>query len=609
MNGMAYFRNLLTEARRRLLAHPNVIGVGLGIGTDTGHPGSGSPEWRVYVTCKLPDSDIPAAGQIPKSLFGLRTHVVCAQPGYATGGKKEPPVYTAGMQIESNGTNWKVPSSIGALGCFARLKVDGKPVLLTNSHVMFPGYKVFPSTAIYQPNYSSCCFGGDRIARPVYDRNKPARNLAPSGAGEDLYDGYKDGKWFGGFNATLGGTWFMNPLSGGWTKTRSTFTCSKTDCAIARLDPGVRFSNVLTGPGGEIITINGANVEPISVLGPSAGTPPAYREYVRVLSPRGLIYGTMLSRIAPDVIPQSEKRRDRHGNEHTVTPIWDVGYPPEDAEEVGTKTLINQFLILPRPTPPKLKPGQTDDDYRKSYDYTKLYTPNQVVNFDFGDSGSVVIDHQGRVVAQVALKKRFVADTMALRGDRDLIELKSVDWIAIATPIQEVLDLLDIEIPEGGYSGTAPTAGSSTRVFVSGFPESAELAAQRHAVERLREGLGASRRGKLLLGKIGQHRGEVRQMLATVRAISTAWRNLNGPRFYHHCVLSARDAEHVIPTSINGVTRSRLVEVLLPMFVRHASPALRRDIERYGARAVDALFHISTLNEVPESVARRRPPL
>lgn len=30
MNGIAHFRTLLAEVRRRLLAHPNVTGVGLG---------------------------------------------------------------------------------------------------------------------------------------------------------------------------------------------------------------------------------------------------------------------------------------------------------------------------------------------------------------------------------------------------------------------------------------------------------------------------------------------------------------------------------------------------------------------------------------------------
>lgn len=618
MNGIAHFRTLLAEVRRRLLAHPNVTGVGLGTYPGTGRLGSGSLSWRVYVKCKLPDSGISASTQLPKSLFGLRTYVVCAQPSLPTSGEKEPPIYTAGIQIESDGSitgagapqflQLFTPSGIGTLGCFARLKTGKKAVLLTNSHVMFPGYRVFPSTAIYQPTHSSCCLGGDLIARPIYNRNKPARNVANPGAREDLYDGYRDGKWFGGFNMVLGETWEENPVTGGWTKSKLTLHCSKTDCAIAMLAPGVRFNNVFKGPDGEIITINGVNNEPISVLGPTAGTPPAYREYVRVLSKRGLIYGTMLSRIAPDGIPQSVKRLDRFGKEHTVTPIFDVGYPANDADEVGTKTLINQFLILPRPTPPKPKPGQTDDDYRKSNDYTKLYTPNQIVNFDFGDSGSIVIDHEGRVVAQVALKKGLVADTDALRADRDLIELKSVNWIAIATPIQEILDLLDIEIPEGGYSGTVSTAGSDIQAFASGFPERIELAAQRPNVEQVREGLRATRRGKLLLGKIGQHYQEVRRLLTTVRAISAAWRDLNGPRFYHHCVQSARDAEHLIPTSINGVTRSQLAEVLLPLFARHGSLELRRDIDRYGGWAGEALLHISTLDEVPESVARRRPP-
>jgi hypothetical protein len=500
-----------------------------------------------------------------------------------------PGPYTAGTQIEVSNTRLIGDvSRTGALGCFA-LDKTGRPVLLTCSHVMFPGFLAGPRFGVYQPDYSSCCSGGDKIATPVYNPNDAAS--------------YKDGKWKGGFLIQVGQTYRPGPM-GVPKKTANNETCSLTDCAIARLDPGVPFSNVLKAPGGDI-KINGVNREVLDVLGPLAGTTPKREEYVRVFTPRDggkLIYGTITWKFTEEVV-DSIKVDDTPGAERRVTPIFNNGFSDKSAEQeetAGVLPYINQFIILPRPEPDFTKTGKKD--------YEKFYQKkDQTLNFDHGDSGSVVIDHQGRVIAQIIAKMPFIAEEFVRHPEhRKLIEFTSVAWVGIASPIRGILDQLEITIPPNGFSGTAPSAGATARVFVPGLPEDLELAAQRRGVERLREGLRASRRGKLILGKIGLHRQEVRRLFATVRPIAAAWRELNGQAFYHHCVRSAGDPGRVIPASINGVTRARLAEVLLPLFARYGSPALRRDLERHGAWAADALLHVSTLDDVPPSVARVR---
>jgi hypothetical protein len=144
-------------------------------------------------------------------------------------------------------------------------------------------------------------------------------------------------------------------------------------------------------------------------------------------------------------------------------------------------------------------------------------------------------------------------------------------------------------------------------VFVSGYVADPVLDAQRETIRVVREGLRASRRGKLLLGKIGQHREEIQRLLVSVRPIAAAWQQLHGPRLYFHCVENARDSGHVIPTSINGVTRRDLAEKLLPIVSRYATPELRRDLTRYGAWAMDALADAMSLGDVPAAMARRSP--
>ena len=472
-------------------------------------------------------------------------------------------VYTAGMQIQSKihgGILTPGPNQEGALGCFARDEA-GHVVLLTNSHVMFPNFVAVPHQGIYQPNYSSCCSSGDKIATAIFDRTQ-----------------VKDGRFKGGFKIKLGAGVIPAPNDLGYTKTKSILPCSETDCAIARLDSGVIFKNVWKTPTEEI-PINGETEDVLSILGPKAGTAPAPNQYVRVYTPRGggkLIFATLVWRLTDNNNPDKIEV-----NGELLTPIYENGFvfgSPEEMEAQGAIPPINQLVLLPRP-----KPIPGEPDYKKHY-----AQPNQELSFDHGDSGSVVIDHQNRVIAQIIGGFPFIPSQHVRKpADRGLIEFTAVSNknVAIASPIRGIKEQLKITIPPAVFAGTVPSGGEAGRVFVPGPSVDPHIAAQRKSVERLREGLRGSRRGKLLLGKIGQHRHEVHRLLVTVRAISTAWRDLNGPRFYYHCVQSARDAAHVIPTSIKGVPREQLAENLASLVCslrQSGAPARHRTIWRLG---------------------------
>ncbi|MBC7782822.1 MAG: hypothetical protein H7144_03200, partial [Burkholderiales bacterium] len=485
MSSTAHWLALLPDARRRLMTNATVTGVGLGCG----HPEGRSDErvWRVYVSSAL--------ASLPASLFGLRVETFGMRTGRAA--TKTPTVYTAGMQIESKlaGSGLTIGSSNqGALGCFAKDSA-GKPVLLTNSHVMFPHYLALSHLGVYQPDYSSCCSGGDKIATAVFD---PAKVI--------------DGKYKGGFKEKLGIGYIPGPF--GPTKSGGPLHCSETDCAIARLDPGVQFRNVLKTPDGEI-AINGINDDVLSVLGPSAGTAPAPDQYVRIFTPRDggkLIYGTLTWTVTEEIPDSIEVNGIR------LSPIFRNGFvigSPEDEERAGSFPSINQFIILPRPKP---IPGEAD--------YKKFYAANQELSFNFGDSGSVVIDHLGRVIAQIIGGFPFVPELFVRKvKDRSLIEFTAVGNVAIASPIRGIIEQLDITIPAAGFAGTVPASAERARASVPGF-ESDDAINDRQIVERLREHLRPSRRGRFVLGKISQHRREIRDLLERVRAVSAAWRDL-----------------------------------------------------------------------------------
>jgi hypothetical protein len=123
-------------------------------------------------------------------------------------------------------------------------------------------------------------------------------------------------------------------------------------------------------------------------------------------------------------------------------------------------------------------------------------------------------------------------------------------------------------------------------------------------VLRLRDQLGTSVRGRLLLGLVGRHRVEAQRLLRGVAPVTAAWRALGGPAYYNHCLRSVERSGHRIPMNINGVSRERLCDGLLPLLQRYGSDALRRDLDRYTALLRDDLLGIESIMDVPDALAR-----
>jgi hypothetical protein len=478
-----------------------------------------------------------------------------------------PPFITAGASIETNHDKGE-----GSVGCFARDR-DGKPVMISCSHVLVPGFKIIDNMWVFSPNYSKCCSSGDRVGRPVFDRNQKAEDDTEGG----WVGGYRDGQWTGGFNWIPAKVRRLGAVVNGHA--------SETDCAMARVASGIKFQNVWRVPSGNsviTIPIRGAVTSGLGIgKGPNPGTAPTAEQYVRVFNHVNgkLRFGTMLS--TPPPIPTVDDPDQI---------IFRFGISDSGDEAAGIKTSVNQFLILPRPSP---VPGVSlADSYRSGEELT----------FEEGDSGSVVINHQNLVVGMII---RHGDPDRLLKLDRNILEFSSIRDFGVATPIRAVLDKLQVEIPaiDEGWSGTGPSAGEAVRVFGGWSPRDPALLAEQRGAERLRAGLRVSVRGRLLLGKIGQHRREVCRLLTSVRAIAVAWQELGGAAYFNHCVRGVRTPGHHIPTSINGVSRQRLMDAMMPLFARYASPRLRRDIERYGAIIALALLPVDTIEDVPAALA------
>jgi hypothetical protein len=441
-------------------------------------------------------------------------------------------VNTAGMAIEN------AKGSEGALGCYARTVTGNVPVLLSCAHMLFGSAHFLTNVCISRQSSSSACF-----FRSV---------------GKTL------NAWPDGFGAVA------NILTD--TNTGESFPVagSDTDCAIARLDPGIVFSNEFPA-NSQLGMVQGT--PPPGQLGvplwlPSQAPSPAH--IVRIYSPvrEATVEGVVVAARFPNMIAKH----------FDGTPIPDQVYPLRIEPQMGdSQTLVNQLLILPH-APAEFFAVPTD-------------------------SGSVVLNHLNQVVGllvgggpigRYAEFREEPADPMSpVRAP-----YAHATHVSFASPIEPVLARLKITIPPG-LSGTVPSAGRQIRVIVPrpGFDvHSDELAAP---IDRLRRELSMLRLGRVLMEKHARHRREMRRILSTFRHASATWRRAQGPAFVSHGARQLLDPSHALPTVINGVDRSTLIEAMAAIFRAYGSPGLRRDVERYLPVIRKLAVDLTSVHELP----------
>jgi len=223
-----------------------------------------------------------------------------------------------------------------ARGAFARVKGTTRPVILSCSHVIFPGFVAVPHQGVYQPKVQLVllerregCVRGLRPEEIGFLRILRAVSSADT----------RTAKWFGGFNnfpgtkVGFGGTKDKGgPREQYGLRNRYARPRREVQERVARWDGDQR---------GDPQTDSAWAWARARLLEEPA---PTTEQYVRVFSPRinKVIYGTMLShRNAPTQIRVTDPER--------------IVYPfiieNSDDADSGIKPSIDQFLILPRPAP------------------------------------------------------------------------------------------------------------------------------------------------------------------------------------------------------------------------------------------------------------------
>src|SRR5205085_3213474 len=128
--------------------------------------------------------------------------------------------------------------------------------------------------------------------------------------------------------------------------------------------------------------------------------------------------------------------------------------------------------------------------------------------------------------------------------------------------------------------------------------EQADLAGIEGALAQFRERLARNRHGRLVVAKLNSHRAEAQRLVNTARQVSATWQRCRGPAFIQHFIKNLRNPAHRIPLMIDGVTLEELLIRMRTILARHGSPALVRDMARYGDFAIAALSGICNLHDL-----------
>lgn len=141
---------MLDEARAVLQQYPGVVSVEIGI-KESGGDLTDDLSWRVYVTKKLPESELTPEAVIPDEILGVKTDVIEYDLPTPTFDSNKYRPLKGGIQIDN-----EQPAGSGTLGCFAQVDGTLEIVALTNAHVVETGGAT-NTIEMGQPEYTECC--------------------------------------------------------------------------------------------------------------------------------------------------------------------------------------------------------------------------------------------------------------------------------------------------------------------------------------------------------------------------------------------------------------------------------------------------------------------
>lgn len=238
---------------------------------------------------------------------------------------------------------------------------------------------------------------------------------------------------------------------------------------------------------------------------------------------------------------------------------------------------------------------------------------NQARFTDAGDSGSVVLDANNRVIGLHT--HRDIPIISALIPSHSCHIVPVLDYLNICIPCTTgtshgsskatdgsgvnptSLELGDFVIPDGDIvfaSETAVAEEGRERTFPAPVPLSEE------EEEHMRELLAALReteRGRELHRVFRDVRREIGYLVRNCRPVKVAWHRNQGPAFLAHVLNHLKGHTTEIPSEVQGVSLQGLLLRMSEVLKVHGGDSLRRAIDQYGAELAAAAPMIRTAED------------
>ena len=293
--------------------------------------------------------------------------------------------------------------------------------------------------------------------------------------------------------------------------------------------------------------------------------------------------------------------------------------PSEEVEGDKPNTSITAYnLIMVNPVPPyktitesyHIDPGQKAAIIAKvksqDINHNVTITDNgDQLSFSMnvfavaGDSGAVLVNAQKKVVGLICSASHVNIDIINEFGNPD----QATIWtgMAIACHIEPVMQEMDIDI----IVGPETTAGNvldledveldQAGVELDRAEEAPDLET---ALSRAEADLRALPQGEELIGIIGQHGEEVRELVHHYRPVKVVWHRNQCPAFAVSIIDAVRDHLASIQREIKGIPITTAVVHLRQALLQYGSPALRHSLQLYGGIVEEALSSCETYSDL-----------
>jgi hypothetical protein len=235
----------------------------------------------------------------------------------------------------------------------------------------------------------------------------------------------------------------------------------------------------------------------------------------------------------------------------------------------GISTRLTEGIVVDPAAPATVGIPTKDGEVSISFTNQILIHPKKNVNEAFvskGDSGAVVVNHLNEVIGL------HFADN-EVRNEENVVTKKATK--SFANPIQDVLKVLQVSIPDTGTFQTLPLESGN-----GSAPPNKDL------LQKLTEKIESQPDGAVFIDTVNKYKEEVADLIRRDREVKVAWNRYQGPAFLAHLLQKAKDPAYVVPTEIETVSYQRLLLKMSVVLERKGSSELASDIERYSVRAL-----------------------